>query len=470
MPGSNGPITLALTFNEVKDAAVRHKALQGWICPPARFILLYRRTNYADAPGARRFAQAGGRRGHGLFCAPRRGSPEDSPPHLPSGIGRVPTAPRQVPTPSHAADTEQEMALKITTGRAFPIGIDLGTSAVKMAQMRREDQALELLAAGSAPLGSAEEQSFTQRLDAVGAAIRGIMKSDAFRGNECVISLPAECTFVQHVKIPKGPAEEVSKAIQWELQGKLPFPPGDAVIRHIVAGDAFGDHEAKQEVIVVAAARALLDSCLAMARRCKLDVAGINIEPCALVECFSRLFRRTSDASRTILYVDLGAASTQVAMSHGSRIVFARNLNIGGNRLDKVVAEGLGIAGSQARQMRRDLAAGHCSPGAQDELYHLLDAPLEGLCQELALCMQYYDTVFRNQAVERVIFLGGGAYDKRLCQSIAERLNLTAQIGDPLIRVERVGGAGLACGLDRREPQPDWAVAVGLSLGAEKAA
>lgn len=362
------------------------------------------------------------------------------------------------------------MALKITTGRTFPIGVDLGTSAVKMAQMRREDQTLELLAAGSAPMGQAEGQTFTQRLDTIGQAIRGIMKTDAFKGKECVMSLPAECTFVHHVKIPKLQSDEIPKALAWELQGKLPFPPEQAVIRHIVAGDAFGEHEAKQEVIVVAAARSLLDACLTMARRCKLDVTGINIEPCALVECFERLFRRTADASRTILYVDLGAASTQVAMSHGSRIVFARNLNIGGTRLDKVVAEGLGISPQQAHEMRKDLAQGHCSPGAQDELYHLLEPPIEGLCQELTLCLQYYDTVFRNQAVERVIFLGGGAYDKRLCQSIAKRLNLTAQIGDPLVRIERAGGAGMACGLDRREPQPDWAVAVGLSLGAEKVA
>ncbi len=64
-----------------------------------------------------------------------------------------------------------------------------------------------------------------------------------------------------------------------------------------------------------------------------------------------------------------------------------------------------------------------------------------------------------------MIFLGGQAYDKRLCQAIAQRLNLPAQIGDPLAQIERHAGSGMAAGLDRREPQPDWAVAIGLSLG-----
>ncbi|MCK4602323.1 MAG: hypothetical protein KAU28_07640, partial [Phycisphaerae bacterium] len=71
---------------------------------------------------------------------------------------------------------------------------------------------------------------------------------------------------------------------------------------------------------------------------------------------------------------------------------------------------------------------------------------------------------------ERAIFVGGQALDKRLCQSIAKRLNLPAQIGDPLLRIKRIDGAGLEFGLDRREPQPHWSVAVGLSLGATRAA
>ncbi len=69
-----------------------------------------------------------------------------------------------------------------------------------------------------------------------------------------------------------------------------------------------------------------------------------------------------------------------------------------------------------------------------------------------------------------MMFLGGQAYDKHLCQSIAKQMNLPAQVGDPLMRIAHVSDAGLQAGLDRREPQPGWAVAVGLGLGANEAA
>ena len=85
-------------------------------------------------------------------------------------------------------------------------------------------------------------------------------------------------------------------------------------------------------------------------------------------------------------------------------------------------------------------------------------------------CLRYYESVFRHRTVERAIFVGGQAYDKRLCQSLAQRLNVPAQIGDPLVRVKRSPGAGARLNFDWRQPQPAWAVAVGLSLGPTVAA
>ena len=104
------------------------------------------------------------------------------------------------------------------------------------------------------------------------------------------------------------------------------------------------------------------------------------------------------------------------------------------------------------------------------EIHGHMGDVLDALGDELTQCVRYYESVFRNQNIERAIFLGGQASDKRLCQAIAQRLNLPAQIGDPLVRIESLNADGAVAALDRREPQPRWAVAVGLSLGGSQAA
>ena len=171
----------------------------------------------------------------------------------------------------------------------------------------------------------------------------------------------------------------------------------------------------------------------------------------------------------TVLFIDLGASTTQVCLTHGDKLLFARNLRMGGQQIDQALANGMNMDPDQARGLRRDLQKGQHCDQAQAEIYRHLEEPLGQLAAEVTQCLRYHAATFRNQPVERMVLTGGEACDKRLCQSLAERLNLPAQIGDPLLRIGRVAGAGLQIGLDRREPQPQWAVAVGLSLGAATA-
>lgn len=359
------------------------------------------------------------------------------------------------------------MPLKLVVSKTLPIGVDLGTTAVKMAQLRLLADVTELSAVGRIEVPPGDPKKLDAHLESLSAAIRQLLQTRPFRGRQAILSLPAEHTVVQHVKTPRIPPAEMAKALQWELQGKLPFAFADGVIRHVVAGEVFGEGEARQEVIVIAASRLVVDAYLKMARRAGLEVVGLNVEPCAIVECFGRLFRRADDASRSILFVDIGSATTQVAISHGNQLVFARNVMIGGRHLDETVAKGLGITTEQARLLRRQCDESK-DPAAADELYRLLESPMSQISDEMTQSLRYYESVFRGRSVERAIFVGGQANDRRLCQWIAQRLNVPAQVGDPLVRVRRSDGPEQG-GPDRRSPQPDWAVAVGLSYGAQAA-
>jgi type IV pilus assembly protein PilM len=362
------------------------------------------------------------------------------------------------------------MALKILHKRALPIGVDFGSSRIKLAQLRFSGETVELLAAGSAEVPASKTATPSQRIEMLSQALRGVVRSSPFKGNRSILCIPARDTFVHQAKIPKLTPEATHAAVLAELRDKLPYPVEQAVVQEIVAGDVKRDGEQRREVIITAVSQKTLEAYLGVAERAKLDVIGVNIEACAVVECFSRLFRRSTDSARTIMYIDLGAFSTQVVLAHGNDVAFLRNLSTGGSQMDEAVAKGLRIGLSQARAMRRDLQKNEESGAAHDELYHLLDGSLDSMADELTQCLRYYESVFRNRSVERVIFVGGQAHDKRLCQALARRLNLPAQVGDPLLHVSRVAGAGLEIGLDRRQPNPDWAVAIGLSLGANKAA
>lgn len=67
-----------------------------------------------------------------------------------------------------------------------------------------------------------------------------------------------------------------------------------------------------------------------------------------------------------------------------------------------------------------------------------------------------------------MIFTGGQAKDRQLCQEIAHSLNVPAQIGDPLAAMRPGNTPDASSGEARSTTDPDLAVSVGLSLIGEE--
>jgi type IV pilus assembly protein PilM len=348
-------------------------------------------------------------------------------------------------------------------GSALPIGVDFGSSSVKLAQVRpAEPSGYELVstAVADVPIPCRTNPALRRRF--LAETLRDLVASQGFEGTDCILSLPAGETFVQPIRLPKSATAEMDAAIRAEIADRVPFAIDSAIVRHVLAEEVYEGGEAKQEAIVVAAAEATVHEYLSVVRKAKLEPVGVDVEPLAIVECFARLFE-SEGGGQTVLFVDIGEDTTQVVLARGTKVFFIRNLPTGGRQLVEAVAAARKIPAGQAWEERlMALRAGSC-PGGDEETQQLLAGPISTLSGELTQCLRYCESVFKHQSVERAVFLGGQAYDRTLCQSIARRMNLPAQIGDPLLQIRREDQAQMP-------PEPRLAVAVGLSLGAQVAA
>ena len=178
---------------------------------------------------------------------------------------------------------------------------------------------------------------------------------------------------------------------------------------------------------------------MAMARAARLMVVGVTADVCAVADCFARLFQRRADESRTTLFLDVGHSSTQVVLCHGAMMTFARNLAVGGRELDQEVATALQISPEQAYQVRREMLAQESQSDAEEELLRLLEVRIAQIAGDISDCLRYCEVSMGSRPIGRVVFLGGQAHDKRFCQCIAERLNLPAQVGNPMVDVRPAG-------------------------------
>jgi Tfp pilus assembly PilM family ATPase len=312
--------------------------------------------------------------------------------------------------------------------RGCPIGIDLGRSNVRMFQAQRVENDLRISSADAREVQTSDLQA-DDCVDIWFDAVREMLKSSQFRSNRATLVLPAFATHVRHVRIPRTAEAEMPVVLADALQDKLPGHPTDFALRWVVAGDVFGEQSPQQEVVVMAVARQTVEHLFRAAELVKLDIAGVTVAPRAAVDCFENIYRRKGDADAVNLIVDLGASAVRAVIATSGTIRFARTINLKTAELD--------------------------------------EANTEKLAGELDLCRRYHESCFPNLLVSRLIFVGGGAVSKAICQSIAQSMGVAAQLGDPLVRFNRSESINLPA-LDRRKPQPAWAAAVGASLGSPK--
>src|SRR2546429_141684 len=184
---------------------------------------------------------------------------------------------------------------------------------------------------------------------------KDLLSQGGFTGRGVVLALPAASMFIQHLRLPKMDDEAMKKAIPWEARGKIPIDPGAALLRYHTAGEVYQDQEAKCEIVLMAASRELVNQLLAMAAKARLDVVGMNVEPKAIVDCFTHLYRRKNDSGITNFFVDIGCAGTRAFIARGSHIFFARAIHIAGDHFTRAVATAFGLNLDEAKLLRLKL-------------------------------------------------------------------------------------------------------------------
>jgi type IV pilus assembly protein PilM len=301
--------------------------------------------------------------------------------------------------------------------------------------------------------------------------------------------------------------KQLEQALPWEAQGKVPFDIHRARLRHIVAGEVYDGSDTKQEVILMAASHSVVEQHLSFIERTKVQIDSVNVEPCALVNCFSHLLNRQEENSGGVMLIDLGHSCTKAIITHGPDIVFCRTIGIAAEHMIRAICDRKGESYAQAVASQQNLSAeelthawrkveaenqrvGVFRPAAktEDDLDResgeekaavavepetpdtatVIASTLRSMCEELRSCIRYHDLMFDSQRVERVIFVGGQAKNTVLCQQVAQSLGLPAQLGDPVARVDAATRTGKHSDLEPNERHSEWAVAFGLSLGGVK--
>lgn len=381
-------------------------------------------------------------------------------------------------------------------GKELPIGIEFGTGALKILQVDGGEPPT-LIAAAQLDVPPEIIHDAKKRWEFQLAGLGKLVRKGGFKGKRAVCAIPAWRTSVKHLQFPRTEGVPVASLVEAAIPAQLGVDPSTLVYRFIEVNS--DRPSGKVDVILISVQRDVVDQLMMALVDAKVEPVGMHSEFLCSLRAFDHLHRREGDLLLNTLYLDIGATSTKVMIAHGRDLVFARLINVGGHNLDEAIAKQGAMTESQARRVRYDLdnvvgrtavppRAHESSAAAPENDRRKVDTPdgfsgdvlaqpqvpvgpadvdlsepLEILTDEVRLCLRYHASQFPNRRVERVVFVGGEAKHRGLTQHLARALRLPAQVADPLARVARTGKEPVA-GMDLKQAQPGWAVALGLCL------
>ncbi|MBL7214150.1 MAG: pilus assembly protein PilM [Phycisphaerae bacterium] len=312
--------------------------------------------------------------------------------------------------------------------KTYPIGIDLGSEYVRLAQLGRNKQGLFLQSAGIAQKSAEIELNSPAWQRWAIDSIKEIVRKESFKGKNIITALPVYDLFIEPIKVPRSALERLDDIIPQKIHKHLPFPAKNALYQHVLV--EFNENgSAETDVLAIAADRETVNRHLAIYEKIGFDIVGISIWPVAMIRSFTGFFcRRENEQDKIAILLSIGANHTNVVIARGMDLLFARMISIGHVQLE------------QGQMVQR-------------------------LFSEIDACIRYFETGAGNVQIDRLLFFTGSGVSTTLCEKVAElaqKMQIPAQIGDVLSAVEI--NQGPTCLIDRRNNRIDWATTFGLSL------
>ncbi|MCX5632203.1 MAG: pilus assembly protein PilM [Phycisphaerae bacterium] len=352
--------------------------------------------------------------------------------------------------------------LKTKTG---PIGLDIGGNSVKMLQLASDRGKTVVIAADEAHLSPEIWDDRQTARRAITAALKEILARGRFQKREVISCLPSSELIIKSLRLDTFNDEEVEKTIKSGIAERFGLKAETHEIRFISAGNIHQGDEIKNEIILFAIDKQSLKEHIEMLEEAGVTVAAIDTIPCALFRSLQRSLRRTADQEKANVFVDVGSGHTTVVIGKAGEIIFAKQIDIAGEQINRQVASRLGIGFDEAVHLRSKLREAEqtkeIEPAMRQIVVDSMNSVIDELAREISLCFSYYAVTFRGQRPSQVVFAGGEAYEQTLIDALKRHLGVEIEVTEPLRGFDL---SKVDFPADKRGMLCEWAVAAGLCL------
>jgi len=325
----------------------------------------------------------------------------------------------------------------------FSLGLDIGSSAIKIVKLKFIKDGVELcdFALEPAQVNPTEtlkkiKQSLNPAVDIVNIGVSG------------------SATVIRYVNFPQMNKDELRQALKFEAQKHIPFSLEEVNFDGYILKEALPDN--KMLVLLAAVKKDLINQQLKLIEDAGFKASIIDIDSIALCNAFSLNYQADENLKpKATALLNIGSSISNLNILEGGAPRLSRDIHIAGSNFTQKLAEIFSLDFDSAESLK-------LAPDKERAAKVILavESVVTNLAGEIRTSFDYYESQSASSVV-KIFLSGGGSKFPGLKDMLANFLGIEVEYWDTL---RQINIAGNLPAQRIKELSGHLAVAVGLAL------
>lgn len=340
------------------------------------------------------------------------------------------------------------------------LGLDIGSSAIKLVQMKQARGNYLLQKFGIQPLEPEVIVDGTV-MDSgrVVSAIKELIGEHNVKLKNVAMSISGHSVIVKKINLPPMPDEELEGQVRLAAEQYIPFDINEVNIDfHILnPNEQSDDGQPQMSLLLVAAKKDKVTELSELVKAAGLNPVILDVDAFAIENMYGINYPPSPE--EIVALVNIGASVMNVNIVRGETSLLTRDISVGGNRYTEAIQREMGVPYEEAEAAKK----GERREGIDAEaVASVVDGVHAEISSEIARSVDYLKTTYTDQEINKLLLCGGCAKLEGLAQQLTDRLGVPVTVANPFKQIETS-----SCDAKREtlaELAPLAAVGVGLAM------
>lgn len=344
------------------------------------------------------------------------------------------------------------------------IGLDITADTIVAVELKRQRNqiTLENIAIASTPLNAVQDGEIVDP-GAVAEVIAVLLEENGIEAQEVVCAVAGQSTIIRPVRFPMMPEGELKEVVDFEAERYIPFAIDDVNVSFQAINEVEEDGAPKQEVVLVAAQKTLVESYQQTVAEAGLELVCVDVASFAVMRTIANTEQLDDDQSVALVHIQGWTTDINIMVSGVPR--FSRSIPIGFSYFLDTIINSLGLDEETARSVLDEIDVdpqGFEAMGPQvEQAAEIIRPALMELIGEIGRSLDFYLSQ-GTEPLTHVVLSGRGGNLRNLDRFLTNRLGIQTMLVDPFATIEVDEGA---FDPEVLQPQaPTLATAIGLAI------